>query len=80
MRPAAAKIIVHAGDDILFRGRWVFRQQAEGIQDHARGAKTALQGILGHERLLQRMQGAVLSKAFDGQNLLSLYLFDRDLA
>jgi hypothetical protein len=44
-------------------------QEGESLQDHPRGAESALEGILVDERLLDGVQPAVLGQAFDRDDL-----------
>ena len=52
------------------RRLWILFQQRDGRQDHARHAEAALHRSLGYERLLDRVQGVALGKAFDRRDRL----------
>src|ERR1043166_7152415 len=45
---------------------WIFPEQRNAGDDHARGAVAALHGAGFEKRLLQRMQAAIFLEAFDG--------------
>jgi hypothetical protein len=55
-------------------------QQGVGIHDHARRAKAALEGIMGHEGLLKGMETTVAAQPLDGQDLLALNIIYGRLA
>src|SRR5262249_42732944 len=54
------------GNDFLASRLWIFREQCRGRDQDAGQAVAALSGLLVQERLLQRMQGAVVRQSFDG--------------
>jgi len=80
MSAATAQVAVHAINDFFLRGLGILQQQAVGIQDHARRAKTTLEGIVLLKGFLQGMKSAVCGEPFNGQNFFPSNLFDWQLA
>ena len=65
----AADIAVHVLDDFFARGLGVLAQEADARHDHAAGAIAALHGASLEERLLERVELAVLLEALDRRDL-----------
>ena len=60
MCPAAAQIAVQSLPHLPLSRGGTFAQQADRSHHHARGAVTALRGLLVDERLLDRMEPAAV--------------------
>ena len=60
MRSAPAQVILHAFNDLLPGGLRISQQKAVRVENHARRAETALEGVVFHERFLKRMEFTVL--------------------
>src|SRR5208337_5185002 len=71
---AAAQIARHPIANFLIRRVRVFLQQPIGPGNHARRAKSALQGMIQMKRFLQRVQLAARGKTLDREQLRALTL------
>ena len=75
VRPAAAEVAAHELLDLLVRARSALREQGHGGQDLARRAAPALKGVVADERLLHRMQAAVVAgQPFDRRDRAAVAL------
>src|ERR1043166_218815 len=63
---AAAQVPLHGLRDLIVIRVWIFPEQRNAGDDHARGAVAALHGAGFEKRLLQRMHAAIFLEAFDG--------------
>lgn len=79
VRAAAAKVVLHLLQNLLFGRVRVAEEEPEGIEDHARRAIAALKRPLLDERLLERMEFFSVSQALDGGDFLSCDFGERDL-
>src|SRR5215510_563451 len=66
IRAAAANIAFHESRDFYVIGVRILAQQREAGDDHSGSAIAALQGVSFEERLLKRVQAAILLKPLDG--------------
>src|SRR5947208_5410579 len=75
---AAAEIAFDGVSDLGLARLGIPGEQVHGGHDQAGSAEAALQPVLVPERLLQRMQPAVLAQPLDGPDLLALRLYGED--
>ena len=70
---AAADVAGHGGAHFIARGMRMLRQAGFRAHQLARGAVSALRGVVIHEGLLQRVELPVVFEAFDGLNGLAVH-------
>jgi hypothetical protein len=77
---APAQVIIHTTYNFRFTGLRVRPEEAISGHDHAGCAKSALEGIMFDECLLEGMKYSIPGKTFNGKNLFPLYILNGNLA
>jgi hypothetical protein len=70
MRATPAQVLLQSAYDLFARRLGIHLKKGDACQDHARRAETALQGVILHERLLERVQLPVPRQPLNGHDLL----------
>ena len=77
---APAEVALEPEADLLLGGVRVVAEDVDRLHDHPRCAEAALEGVVLVERLLHRVQRAVLGDALDGRDLVPVGLDGQDVA